>query len=258
MKLCLTIFFTVLVSVCIPCLLVSSERQDPYLSQLLTRVETYIQQETAYHDKPSMVQLIHELQGSPVYLESGSDALRVKFVAVQGAFEHVLSLAYASGELVELVGYIHTPAPATPLCMRPDENPAGLMTGSNSQDFDRRLAVESRARIVRDYLRRGGKLNILYPKNGFIKRSPEQQAIYLEALKEFPNLMDGVLTCEAIPSDRIGATYLFSDQEGVIYAFAIKSYQANDSKENAEWGFWLGRLTDPSIRARIDAIVEGL
>src|SRR5690606_21668156 len=157
---------------------------------------------------------------------SGTDKdVRPCFVALQAIVEHVLASALQK-EVVSLKGVIHTPMPATPLCTI-GKISKELVNPSIENDPARIFTVKARTTIIRDYLFKGGDLYIVYPKNGFKKRTEEQQKVYQQELASYPtHLFDVPLNCEDIPTDLIGATYLFQDRSGKTFIFAIKMTQA--------------------------------
>ncbi len=157
-------------------------------------------------------------------------------------------------EVKALKGIIHTPMPATPLCTT-GEISRELVDPSIEIDPTRLFTVKARTTIIRDYLFKGGDLYIIYPKDGLKKRTEEQQKIYQQELANYPNnLYDVPLNCEHIPTDLIGATYLFQDQSGKTFVFAIKMTQAKDPKETGNFGLWFGPIDHLSIQERIKAI----
>ena len=81
------------------------------------------------------------------------------------------------------------------------------------------------------------------------------QVIYKNELLNYPNhLFDLPLACESIPMDLMGAIYLFQDQSGKTFVFAIKMTQAKDPKDIGHFGLWFGPLNHPSIQERVKAI----
>lgn len=185
---------------------------------------------------------------------NGTDKdVRPYFVAIQGVVEHVLA-----SELLEniktLTGVIHTPMPATPLCTK-GEISKELIDPSIESDPNRLFTVKLRTTIVRDYLFKGGDLYIVYPKGGYDKRSEEQQKIYKQELTNYPNhLFDVPLNCESIPTELIGATYLFQDHFGNKFIFAIKMTQAKDPQDMGNFGLWFGSMHHPAIQERLQAV----
>jgi hypothetical protein len=187
---------------------------------------------------------------------SGSDQdVRPCFVALQGIVEHVLA-SELTREVRSLKGFIHPPMPATPLCSK-GEISRELIDPSIELDPLRLFTVKARTTIVRDYLFKGGDLYIIYPKNGFAKRTVEQRKIYTQELMNFPgHLFDVPLPCDYIPSDLIGATYLFEDRSGNTYVFAIKMTQANDPKERGDFKLWFGSIDHPAIQERVKSVAS--
>lgn len=236
------------------------QRTQEFCNMLIDRVKACIQYNSQYNNKEDILALLDDLKRDSHYIQNGNDDIRVKFVGSQGALEHVLACAQALQELQSLVGAIHTPQPATPLCVRiSSELASKLLDKSISHDLDKLLTVKSRAEIIRNYLKNGSELYICYPKGGLEKRSPAEQEVYKEELQKHPKkLFDCVLDCNEIDPDMIGATYLFKDREGNLYSFCIKSRQANDIQQKAEWGFWLGVVTNPVVKNRLQAVFEYL
>lgn len=185
---------------------------------------------------------------------SGTDKdVRPYFVALQGVVEHVLA-SELQKEVTTLKGVIHTPMPATPLCTTGDIS-RELVDPSIESDFSRLFTVKARTTIIRDYLFKGGDLYVVYPKDGLKKRTEEQQKIYRQELANYPtHLFDVPLNCENISTDLIGATYLFQDQSGKTFVFAIKMTQAKDPKDIGNFSLWFGPINHPSIQERIKAV----
>lgn len=223
---------------------------------LLNRVKAHILYNSQYKDKEEIIKLLDAVKDQNLFIEKGSDQIRVKFVGSQGAIEHVLACAQTLQELTGLIGAIHTPLPATPLCTRVDSDVRPLLDSSIAHDLDKLMTVKSRAEVVREYLEKGGKLYIIYPQGGLEKRSSAEQEIYKEELKRYPNLIDCVLQCSEMDPDMVGATYLFRDRDRNIYSFSIKARQANDIQKEAEWGIWLGILENPIIKQRVHAVFD--
>jgi len=202
---------------------------------------------------------MNEVEKNKSILETGSDDLRVKYVASQGCIEHVLACCQALGEVDHLIGVIHTPTVATPLCIRPEGPYEGVLDESIRHDLNKLLTVRSRAQIVREYLTKGGKLYVVYPQGGLEKRTSEQQQIYRDELERYSgSLIDWVLSCQQMDPDMIGATYLFRDQHRQVFAFSIKSRQANDIQQKSEWGIWFGPVADEVVANRVNAICDYL
>jgi hypothetical protein len=187
---------------------------------------------------------------------SGTDKeIRPYFVAIQGIVEHVLA-SELQGNVKTLTGVIHTPMPATPLCSK-GEISKELVDSSIESDPACLFTVKARTTIVRDYLFKGGDLYIVYPKDGYNKRTEEQQCIYKQELATYSNhLFDVPLNCESIPTELIGATYLFQDKSGNKFIFAIKMTQAKDPKNVGNYGLWFGSVNHPDVQKRLHVVSD--
>ena len=204
--------------------------------------------------KPELVKIWGTLIENGVLEVRGKDRdVRPYFVALQGVIEHVLS-SELQHEIKGLRGFIHTPMPATPLCTH-GEISKELVDPSIESDPLRLFTVKARTTIIRDYLYKGGDLYIVYPKDGLKKRTKQQLTIYQEELANYPkNLFDLPLNSENIPTELIGATYIFEDQSGKSFAFSIKMTQAKDPEEIGNFGLWFGPTDHISIQNRIKSI----
>ena len=174
---------------------------------------------------------------------------RPYYVTLQAIVEHVLAYDL-NKEIRALRGAILTPMPATPLCTEGQISP-GLINPDMKDDPRRLLTVESRSTIIRDYLYKGGALDVCYPRKGIDERSKEQQEIYQKAKEEYSSLSDYPLDCEKVRNDLIGAFYLFKNDKDEEFGFAIKATQANDAPEIGNFGLWFdkaGSSTATGIR----------
>jgi hypothetical protein len=181
--------------------------------------------------------------------------VRPYFVAIQGIVEHVLA-SELQENVKTLLGVIHTSMPATPLCSK-GEISKELIDPSIESDPARLFTVKARTTIVRDYLFKGGDLYVVYPKGGYDKRTEEQQKIYKQELATYPNhLFDVPLNCESIPTELIGATYLFQDRSGNKFIFSIKMTQAKDHQDLGNFGLWFGSINHPNIQGRLHEVSD--
>lgn len=190
-------------------------------------------------------------------LEGPDAEVRPIFVAIEAMMEEALSLELHH-TIASLVGVIHTPMPATPLCTEGALSP-GLVHPSMEQDPLRLLTTLSRASTVRNLLHRGGDLYVAYPKEGYFQRTKLQQEIYEEALKTFAgHLFDRPLNLGSLPPELTGALYLFTDTEGNKGVFAIQMTQANNPQELGRYTLWFGSLDSPPILQRARLIQEAV
>lgn len=213
-------------------------------------------QEIPDHLKSKTIKIWNQLVQNGVVEVSGRDKdIRPYFVTLQAVIEHVLSCELQR-EIKSLDGIIHTPLPATPLCTA-GEISRGLVDASIENDFHRLFTVKLRSTTIRDFLYQGGHLQIVYPSGGLAKRATVQQVLYKQELLNYPDrLLDQPLSCDSIPENLIGATYLFKTQAGQTFAFAIKMTQANDPKEKGNFGLWFGPLEIEAIKNRVDAVLS--
>jgi hypothetical protein len=208
--------------------------------------------------KPGLAKYWNELVDKGVLSVTSTDKeVRPYFVALQGIIEHVL--AYELNKSVSsLIGVIHTPMPATPLCTEGSVSKE-LVAPSIEEDPARLFTVEARATLVRDYLRKGGDLYVVYPKEGINKRTETQQQIYKKELENFQaHLFDRPLDSESINEDLIGAFYLFKNESGKVFCFAIKMTQANNPLDQGNFGLWFGEYHNSPAQERISNIVENI
>ncbi|PWU14858.1 MAG: hypothetical protein C5B45_03665 [Chlamydiae bacterium] len=168
---------------------------------------------------------------------------RPYYVTLQAIVEHVLAHDL-NKNIKSLKGAILTPMPATPLCTEGQISP-GLINPDMKDDPRRLLTVESRPTIIRNYLYKGGELDICYPRKGIDERTEDQRKIYQEAKEKYPSLSDHPLDCKEVRNDLIGAFYLFKDDNEKEFGFAIKATQANDAPEIGSFGLWFDK-SDPS------------
>lgn len=228
-----------------------------FRAKLLHLVRQCVLYNSSLSDKEKILDLLKQIEEHEYFVETGSDDLRVKYVSSQACIEHVLACSQALGEVVDLIGMIHTPMPATPLCTKPEPLDDSLLDPSIRFDLDKLLTVHSRAKIIREYLIKGGVLYIVYPRGGLEKRSPQQQAIYQEELLNYPHqLFDWVLDTTQLHPEMGGATYFFKNQIGDIFVFSIKAPQASHPENRTEWGLWLGEVKNPFVKQRVAALFD--
>jgi hypothetical protein len=207
--------------------------------------------------KPEIVALMLELQSKGVIVRTGKDAdLRPAYVGAQAEFEKVMAYQLSHHQISNLVGIIHTPTPATPLCSS-GEISLQLVDSAIAQDDKRLYTVKERTTVVREYLQQGGLLYALYPKGGREKRTAEQLAIFDQLLQKYPaNLIASELKCTQMERDMVGATYFFQDIHGEWMVFSLMVPQANAPNDDQEWGIWWGSLKDPKVKKRADAVLQ--
>lgn len=207
--------------------------------------------------KAEIHRLLEELKTEGEVIRSGDDAInRPVFVSTQANIEKVMAYMLAAGKIRNLMGIIHTPAPATPLCTE-GRITEGLVDPSMKDDDKRLYTVKTRAQIVRDYLEKDGILYALYPIGGYQKRSKEQLQILEELLDNYPiNLKSKELNCSVLKKDMSGATYLFKGPDSKIFVFGIMAPQAIFAHTNQEWGMWFGEISDSPVEKRMQYVFQ--
>lgn len=206
--------------------------------------------------RPGVIAYWNELVEKGVVEVTATDKeVRPYFVALQGIIEHVLACEL-NKNVHSLTGVIHTPMPATPLCTEGSVS-RELVDPTIQEDLLRLFTVKARTTIVRDYLLQGGNLYIVYPQDGINKRTETQQQIYKKELNNYPlHLFDRPLNCISINNDLVGAFYLFKDNTGKVFGFAIKMTQANNPQDMGNFGLWFGEFNASPIRDRISIILN--
>lgn len=192
-----------------------------------------------------------------IEIRSTDADIRPIFVGLQAIFEQLIADQLGK-QVKSVVGVIHTPAPATSLCTK-GEISEGLATPSVVRDTLRRVTVEMRSNIVRNYLARGGDLFVVYPESGKSVRSAEQLAIYADACSLYASRLNNCpLDCKSISDENTGAFYEFTDHEGKKYGFAIKMSQANNASTN-QFAIYFGQMKPGTpIYTRISAVKKFL
>ncbi len=209
--------------------------------------------------RPGLFDLFNDLnQQGFVSKQLNDQSVRPYFVTLQGVMEQNLAYELQRGKIKNLVGIIHTPTPATPLCTHGDISEK-LVDPTLLEDNKRLFTVRARADIVRDFLDLGGTLYAVYPQGGLEKRTIDQQNIYLKTLKDHPkNLIDAELATSTIDHDLVGASYLFEDDCGEHHLFSLRAYQANAPSDDNTWSMWYGKVSEPHIAKRLARLREFL
>ena len=226
-------------------------------------------------NRESILALVDQLEEEGHVAAIGADAThRPVFVSVQGVVESLLSSWLHEGRFVKVVGVVHTPMPATPLCTEGgitreliapsivEDNKrlytivsraqVAVLCVSEGLVFD---TIISRARVVREYLSEGGLLVVAYPRGGLSNRSADQQVIYGGELKRYPdNLVDAPV--DKLPADMVGATYFAETEAKEMLIFSIKALQANAPDNTHCWEMWLSNSEDIVAKRRLDIVFD--
>ena len=242
-----TVFISILCFV--SCLLWGEEKsqgrplQEVVVERILERLT--VGKRSSFENQ--LFEILIELKREGYVWRVGQDAsLRPLFVTAQGLIEEVCSNLLKEGQLAGLCGAIHTPLPATPLCSDGTITEK-LVAASLEKDRQRLVTVTFRAGVMRDYLSYGGKLFVVYPKGGDLKRTEPQRAIYRGLLAEHPKTLFDFPIERPLPSFLIGATYRITGVKGDEIVFGIGAVQANAPEDGITWRLWLG---DPKVNRR--------
>lgn len=224
-------------------------------SQYFTQLEQCIDSpQNAYSQdaRTAMHQVVTDLKKQGFCIREGDDSLRAPFVGLQGAMEHVLAGLKTSKVITNLMGAIHTPVPATPLCAQVDgKNIENLMDPSIWKDQDKCATVKERAITIRLMLSNPETvLYAIFAQGGLQKRKLDEQQIFQQEVANHKNLRTVELKTAPIDPAYVGALYYFTDEKGTELVIAIKAQQANSPLEKSIWGIWFGTLTNPDVQKR--------
>jgi len=236
-----------------------SKAQNKTLEIVFKRVQQCINDDKKLQKHEAGIQqLLKELNEKGFVFGTGPDIeQRPLFVNLQGCVEHVFDLLCRSGEITELVGFIHTPTPATPLCTA-GSNIEALMHEAIKDDPNAKYTIAKRADILRNYLRHSGKLYVVYSDGGLEKRSQAQQKIYKEALKNFEGKLIDHPISSSLPEDMVGATYIAKNKQGRRIFFSIQASQANAANDGQVWKMWLATENNEEVSKRIQHVLATL
>lgn len=221
-----------------------------FVEELLKAVREEIRKSDYSEDiKNTMFEVLDVLQKTGVYERSGSDSSnRAVFVGLQGAIESVVAAGLRRNKFAGSIGILYTPRPPTPLCIKPGFEDSTIASAEILSDPQRLSTVDSRAQIVRDYLKAGGKLYVVFPEKSTELRSKEQQEVFAEALKRFQGeLFVREIAPNQFNKDHVGAAYKIASRKSYPILFSIKSTQALDSESDADWVLWLGPIYEGSL-----------
>lgn len=241
-----------LILLCLTSALMASSFREEFLDEVMTMAS--LNPTEVMSDEQVFIRKFYETSKQEA---AESDALvRPVYVTAQGDFERTMAYMLEKGKIDCLLGWIHTPTPATPLCIRGNVT-QGLVDEEIAKDPKRLFTVMKRPEIIRDFLQKGGVLVALYPREGLFKRTEEQREVFEQVKKDYPNhLIDCPLSVSELPQDMIGATYIFKTCEDEWFAFAIQATQANAPADDRKWVMWFGHADNPEIHERINQVIE--
>ncbi len=208
-------------------------------------------------------QIWQEIISKGYSVHQGTDkTMRPIFGQIQAHLEQQMINSFSQIPLGSTLWIIHTPLIATPLVT--NDEVSKTLVSSEIQN-----TALARAKIMREYLAKGGLLVVAYQSNlreGKSGRTQDQIAIF-EALKqqypkqvvEFPidvnHFPNG-----SFPRENIGATYLTQMPSGNIVEMTNLGVQINGSREDAMWGVWLQERNDPqtAVNSRLTSSFQFL
>ena len=114
-------------------------------------------------------------------LTGKDEEVRPLYVTAQGDFERALALFLKEKKVKSVRGIIHTPTPATPLCTK-GEISESLVDESMTEDQRRLYTVMKRPEIIREFLKNGGKLMVVYPEKGAAAGEPAPRTHRIAAI----------------------------------------------------------------------------
>ena len=198
-------------------------------------------------------QLISKIQDNlrekNFYCEDGTDeVLRPGFVGLQNIFEQYLVHLLVTKRPTRIQAFIHTPKPATPLCVFHNKT-----TDEFRDHAPRENTVQSRVMTINQYLNAGGKLFAIYTEKGLEDLKNEDKTNFTNNLELFKENIINV-KIKSIESDQIGAFYVIDVDDKSSILFSLKAYQRDDSDGKREWSVWYGHMDSPSISQRASLI----
>lgn len=171
--------------------------------------------------------------------------LRTTFVGFQSLAEEAIVKLIQSSKIDSVAGAIYTALPATPVCTEEDKAEEMVHESSKSNP-DIVFTVRARTTVIREFLKTGAMLSIVYPLEKRGERKPEQLEIFEQLKNEYRNLKDCPINGE-VPDDISGAAYVFNVKNQGRYLFSINARQAIKESQKKEWKLYFGPLEERVI-----------
>jgi len=189
-----------------------------------------------------------QLKVNEFYTETGVDTnLRAPFVGLQNHFEEYLVSLLVERKVANIQGFIHTPKPATPLCVLHGDSTEVFSQDQNSL---RENTVQTRVKTINKFINNGGKLFAVYTQKGLQNLSDNDKSNFTQNLNSFPNIVN----VKVKNVESTGAFYIIEvDDESSVF-FSLKSYQKDEKTQEVEreWSAWLGSMNSPKISNRVN------
>lgn len=197
-------------------------------------------------------------------IEDQPDTCRAVCVSIQAAFENLLAKKLKSGEIKDVGVLFLTPLPCTPL-----RNPLQAIDTSKEVADWKKWTVDIRTQTVRNLRDAGAQLFISYCEAEYQAHATKSDAAkaecenYVSEREKNKSNVNDIPLSKPVPSELIGAIYVFSDPQGNTYTMATQGVQIQNHGETKKecWKKWFGALQhhshpegDDHVRLMIDFI----
>lgn len=190
-------------------------------------------------------------------LSNNEAELRTTYVGLQSALEHLVSEYLLKGKVKKFVGIIHTPLPATPLCMDPESIHLDDLIEESMRSEGVRYTVRSREKNLSILLSRPNVfLHNVFSINGREKRGESIQFFDINIAKFKKSLFPVELIGE-VKEDLVGASYFIVPTKGQAVFFSIGTTQANKLNQKG-WKMWIAGSDSLVSQSRWYGVAESL
>lgn len=180
----------------------------------------------------------------------GRDGRRI-FTLIQKTVESEISKSLKNGTIKSAIMIIHSPKPATPLCI--GTNPGDLTINKLDASPKSKEIVRQRRKALLNHLQQGGTIISVYQQN---TKAPKSKVppVYYSLVEKYKPLLDKPI--KSVPDRYWGATYLVRQLDDSVFAFSISAEQANLIGKKTEeptnpWHIWFGPLLNTEVSKRI-------
>lgn len=170
------------------------------------------------------------------------------FAGLRAVVGHVISTQLHK-EIKSCVALIYMASPVEGLCVEET-----LLRDASSEPF---MFPNN---MLRDFIRNKGVVYVTYPKDGLLKRTAEEQAIYKKELEKAAAasnaLYDRPMKGESVNENLVGTTYIIKDKNDQTYVFSSKIGVPKIDGPN--FGLWFGKANDPIVKDRLEDVTHYL
>lgn len=218
----------------------------PFIEHLNQTIPEALDEKSSGISDPALNKLAHNVwqevisKGYALRKGNGADKeIGTIFRQLQAHIESTFINNLQPNSFGKAILIIHTPAIATPLVTQgeliPDLASAEILA---DQDKTRIKTALSRAKLMRDFLAKGGIIIATYEEKNDKKRTQAQIDIFKALKKQYPTqLIEFPLA--HLPQEMIGATYLIEIPTGDVFEMTNHGVQINDTGSALTWGIWL-------------------